>query len=306
MIKDIVIFNRYEHKRASLNVSLKMIMQKSFYDLGINVVFVSDYGVLKNIKNSICLFLIKPGNYISHLSYIDPSNLNFIWNLEPFSFATSGHKKFDGFREDFKKILNDKKYKIEHIFFFNKKQSDFFNNKNCSYLPIGFHSCLSHNNKKIEKTNNNILFLGQRTQYRDLFFRQLNIELKKRNLNFRVDCLTDDKFVDFETNKNNIYSYKIGLNHHAEDHRYHIHWHRIMIYGANNVLVLSQDLLDDCFKHMHHYVYYKNVKDLIDNLEYVIKNNQTQDISKNMNQLILNNYFLPSLIKNSVLYNYFV
>jgi len=263
MINEIVVFSRYAIRAPGFGVSMHEMIKLSLGELVISTRFVSEYADLKSIKNSTILFLIKPNSYLSHLKEIDESNRNIIWNLEPFSFRHMNDKKIDRFRGMYGKMIhNMPKYKLHHIFFFDKRQSDLFKNKNCSYLPIGFHPCMASKkrgySKKHKKT---ILFLGKMERSRRSAFAHISKIIRTKGISlYRID---HGSFKNLKHNVDLIYSFRWGLNHHERDQILHTHWHRIMIYAANRVLLISQDDLSKFgFVNGEHYIYYTKMSEV--------------------------------------------
>ncbi|KKL06711.1 hypothetical protein LCGC14_2593310, partial [marine sediment metagenome] len=70
MVKHIVVFSRYAIRAVGFGVSLHKMIELSLKELGIDTTFISEYNEIKDIRNSVILFLIKPNIFMSHLSKI--------------------------------------------------------------------------------------------------------------------------------------------------------------------------------------------------------------------------------------------
>jgi hypothetical protein len=298
-VKQLVVFNRYEHKRKSLNEPLKTLISHSFADLGVQVKFVTAQDI-DQVRGSICLLLVKPGSFQNNEAF-HPSNKYFIWNLEPMSFSDCGYEKYDNLRKTFHGLLSSDKArnKVEHVFFFHSKQAEFFKGQRCSYLPIGYHECMTSSKPPV-KDSSRILFLGGKTEYRTKFFRIVNAGAKGKSI-IQVD---DYQYRGFEHNKELIAKYMVGISHHGLEPKYNTHvlWHRIMSYAANKVVVLSQDLLDPCFINGQHYYHYRNHVDVAAVLDQAFK--RAPEVSQNMLDLVRAKYYMPDLWKQSILLKY--
>lgn len=295
---NIIVFSRYAIRAPGFGVSLHKMLQMAFMEIGVGTKFISEYDDLVGIKNSTILFLIKPGVYLSHLDKIDSSNTNVIWNLEPFSLSHVGDKKLDGMRGLYSKMLHDMpKYKLRHILFFDKRQADLFIGKKCSYMPIGFHPCLSSDKKYREKNNTALLFVGKTERKRRRDFSALAKIMKSKGRSIRK--IDHSVFQGLHHNNDLMAEHYYGINHHDRDRILHIHWHRIMMYAANRVAIISQDDLSAFgFKHGKHYIYYKNISEIgkINFGDYGL----FEAISENMLDKIKKEYVMSDLLRSAL------
>ena len=122
-------------------------------------------------------------------------------------------------------------------------------------------------------------------------------EIKKNKIIPGMDFLGQKKFINLDNNIKNIYRYKMAINHHIENHKLHIAWHRIMMYMANDVAVLSQDSLDPEFVDGIDYLFYKDKKTLRKIVEIAEKD--YKKISRNARKKMEKNFYMPNLFKKA-------
>lgn len=291
---NIVVFSKYAERAPGFGISMHKLIEVSMANLGIQTTFISDYEQLYNITNSVVLFLVKPSIYLSHIHKTSETNTNIIWNFEPFSFSHSGDKKLDNFRYIFGKLLSNKdKYRLKHIWFFDKRQSDLFNNTDCSYLPIGYDPVLSSRGKYKKKNKDKLLFIGKIERERRKDFKAINKLLRSQNIS--IQHINHSRFTTLENNIDLIYGFRFGLNHHDRQQRLHTHWHRIMVYAANKVSLVSQDDLTRFgFINGKHYIYYKRPKDIAN--IYFGDYELFKDMSRNMLEKVQKEYYMTDLL----------
>ena len=142
------------------------------------------------------------------------------------------------------------------------------------------------------KDKESTLFLGIKSSYRKRLFYEL-----KRNIIINIDLIGPNSFINLNNNIKDIYRYKIGINHHAENYKFHTSWHRIMMYMANDVAVLSQDKLDPEFVNGRDYLYYKNIKTLCNAIKIMEKD--YEKISRSARKKMEKNFYMPNLFKKA-------
>ncbi len=281
----IVFYERYSKKAPSFGTSFKPLIITSLKEIGYDVVHISEYNDIKKITNSTIFSTMKPENYIEHVSNIDKSNFNIYWNLEPMSNKDNTARLFKRYNT-VNRLMSDRKlYRIDKYLTFDKTQTNLY--PNSDFLPIGFHPCLSENSGS--EKQNKILFLGTLNEYRSAMLKSL----QKYKINV-VGPKSKDKKISL---------YQIGLDMENVPTHKHIHWHRIMMYIANNIMVLTPSNLEEYgFVNKKHYIHYTSLRDCLGHIEYYTKhNNECRNITKAAYEFVKNNYYMPTLLRQHLI-----
>jgi len=301
-MKKIVVFNRYSAKHKKINgfsESFREIICNSLDDLGIEFKYYSEICDIKCVRDSTVLSIISPQFVSSHSNIIHKSNYNIWWNIEPISVEND--KRCPRFLSKRRKIFNDvmnnlDKYKINRVLSFDERHVGLY--KNVSFLPIGFHDCLLDEHQEYKKKVKYLL-VGDFSKYRISFFNRLRKELKKND--YKIENASHGKYKGFEKEKKKLSYFMFGLDCPAYSYDDHIHWHRIMIYSASKMVVISSsDLSNYGFIDGVHYFHYKSINDcinLIKNL-HVSDRNKIKQIADNMLCKVRNDFYMTKLLQN--------
>lgn len=299
--KNIIFFERYSMRDVvGFGIPFKEMMMASFHDLGYNVLHINNYSELAKQRNSIIFSVIKPENYITNCKYINQSNYHIWWNLEPFFIKDELSYKLMKRRDIVDKLVADgTKYNVDKILFFDSNQADIYG---LDFMPIGY-----HNNMDCEKLNyedktkkHRAIFIGTSHRgHRIAFFKVLRGKVKIYNSRVKIMTYHHSSFKSFDSHKEYLGVYRIGIDTPSGVTVGHVHWHRLMMYAANRLTILTKsDLSKYGFKNRIHYIRYNSIKDCLDSIEELIRDEDLcEEISKNMLEKVKADFFMPDLIR---------
>lgn len=265
-MKHITVFDRYYPKNVEgFTEPFKSLVVGSLEDLGYEVTYINFYDELALVKDSMILCILPPELIINNFQSIDPSNHVIWWNLEPFDISgLSKDLKLISRRNTVDKIMQDKsKYNVSRVVFFNKNQAELYDGEK-DFLPIGYHPTLSYDGKYDEKKKA-VVFAGYSSIARGGLMNRVNKKLPGTIVHAGHRTLPN-----LTRNIQRIYKYKFGLDCPSKWTDKHIHWHRIVMYAANNTVLLSwSDLSPYGINDREHYIRYTSESDIVVKIQEV-------------------------------------
>lgn len=289
--------------------SLSLILNEAFNDIGYDAYYTYDLG--KNIysdPDDIVLFVMPPERYVD--GYVDKDigkGKRILWNLEPIS-----HDPPDGYMTEKyvrrKEVMADLFYhnapSLDAVWLYDKTQYDYFNHPKAVYVPLGVAKCLVKNVKKTCEKRRRVVFVGSATGARKRFIQVVHGKIAKKKRN-RVKFIMHGykKFENTDILLKRISQLNIGLDirSHEKIHRY-VRWHRIMMYAACRIVLVSDtDLSPYGFKHRRDYYYFQNAAECIEILEKLMGEKDTaKNVANNMFNKVFEHHQMKDILKGAL------
>lgn len=278
----------------AIKETISRIVRSAFSSLNVDYKVFYNVNTKINTYSSLIIFISSPKRleYLIKKVYKN-NNILVVWNLEAISLIPET-RAWNFMKQVLDFSNNDD---INYIWHFAEHQLDVIKNRKISYLPLGIEeSIVTRNIKKM----NDVLFLGEITKQRE----KLLSEVYKGNFEFYNHGIFDYK--DADSMLNFISSFRIGLDCMAEDNTPdYIRWHRIVLYGANNIVILTDNNLLDKYgfeEGVHYFKYRKdNALDLYLKINDIFENKELlNQVSKNMYSKLKEKFLMKNLLFNKL------
>jgi hypothetical protein len=300
-MKKILFVSDYTNRSVEcFNTSLCDVVFSAFSEIGMDAYIIStdtiEYARDKYFDATI--FAVRPENLNKKCKDILNKKNQYgkmiLWNLEPFG---------DGYGKFYRRINSIyetlEKNIIDDLWVYDDLQKEKY--KNAVWCPIAYNKRLNRAHKVLKTKKRRVIFVGHGTGYRGLFF---NV-LKNRLNEFEKTRIIIDKYIcsTRSSGKSRLSEFKLGLdisgNQSCIDSP---RWHRIMMYSACGVLVLSQsDLSRWGFVDGQHYVKCGSARDYAEKIDYYLNNDDKRKrIVNNMLDKIKEDFNMAKIFKENL------
>lgn len=304
MHKNIIVFSEYTSPQIRpFGESIEELLLSVFSDLGFNASCVHDITGIRDISSSIVLFVMPPERFLNIHQSVSKNNNTFVfWNLEPFNIHDDIDNKFARRREVLYHLVHDDGYLLDYVWCYNKTQCKYLNSNRCFYLPVGYHSCMEPAVVGKKTKQRQYIFLGHPTTIRRNLFTSMRRKGDAKGIqNIRPKVYSYKQFVDLKQIKSAIAHFRIGIDIHATlEDKESVRWHRLMMYAASEVTILSNSKLERYgFKSGEHYLYCRDAADYVTSADRLLTSwDFIARLANNMKNKVAKDYNMTNLVRN--------